>query len=116
MKLGEHILLDFSCSNIKNILNNLDEIEIISLKLINILNLKKLNCIKHKFKPYGLSLVLLLEESHLSIHTWPEFNSACIDIFSCNKKGINRQLVEEYLNSKFEIKNIFIKLINREVN
>ena len=37
-------------------------------------------------------------------------------IFSCNKKGINKQLVEEYLNSKFEIKNIVIKLINREIN
>ena len=37
-------------------------------------------------------------------------------IFSCNKKGINKQLVEEYLNSKFEIKNIVIKLINRENN
>jgi S-adenosylmethionine decarboxylase len=36
-----------------------------------------------RFEPQGASLVLLLSESHASIHTYPEFRSAFVDIFTC---------------------------------
>lgn len=38
----------------------------------------------HSFGPaQGVTGVALLAESHISIHTWPEFGSACVDIFMC---------------------------------
>ena len=37
----------------------------------------------YKFQPQGITLVLLLSESHISIHTWPEKGSAAIDIYTC---------------------------------
>ena len=37
----------------------------------------------HAFNPYGVSGVVVIAESHLSIHTWPERDFAAIDIFMC---------------------------------
>lgn len=38
----------------------------------------------HYFKPYGVSGVVIIAESHFSVHTWPEHNYAAIDFFSCS--------------------------------
>jgi S-adenosylmethionine decarboxylase len=40
----------------------------------------------HKFKPHGVTGVAVIAESHISIHTWPEFDYAAIDIFTCGNK------------------------------
>ncbi len=37
----------------------------------------------HQFSPYGVTGFLLLAESHISVHTWPEEGLATIDIFTC---------------------------------
>jgi S-adenosylmethionine decarboxylase len=37
----------------------------------------------HQFEPQGVSGVVVIAESHLSIHTWPEYGYAAIDIFTC---------------------------------
>jgi S-adenosylmethionine decarboxylase len=40
----------------------------------------------HKFSPIGVTGVISIAESHISIHTWPEHLYASVDIFSCGKK------------------------------
>ena len=40
----------------------------------------------HKFSPVGISGVIVIAESHIAIHTWPEYRYAAVDIFSCGKK------------------------------
>ena len=37
----------------------------------------------HQFSPCGVTGMVLLSESHMSIHTWPEYQSAAVDIFTC---------------------------------
>jgi S-adenosylmethionine decarboxylase len=37
----------------------------------------------HRFQPQGITAIAMLAESHLSIHTWPEFGYAAVDIFTC---------------------------------
>jgi S-adenosylmethionine decarboxylase len=39
----------------------------------------------HEFNPFGISGVVVIAESHLSIHTWPEYRYAAVDIFSCGE-------------------------------
>lgn len=50
----------------------------------------------HNFSPYGVSGVVVITESHVTIHTWPEHAYAAVDIFSCSEKldqkAIARQL------------------------
>jgi S-adenosylmethionine decarboxylase proenzyme len=40
----------------------------------------------HTFNPHGVSGVVVLAESHVAIHTWPEHGYAAVDIFSCGNK------------------------------
>ena len=50
----------------------------------------------HRFEtPQAVSGVLLLSESHLAIHTWPEHNTAVLDVFSCNSKEQCKAALEE---------------------
>ncbi len=37
----------------------------------------------HRFRPHGVSGVLLIAESHLSVHTWPEAGYAAMDFYTC---------------------------------
>jgi S-adenosylmethionine decarboxylase len=40
----------------------------------------------HKFSPQGVSGVVVISESHLAIHTWPELGYAAVDVFTCGEK------------------------------
>jgi S-adenosylmethionine decarboxylase len=42
-----------------------------------------LHLISHHFQPQGVTGLVLLAESHLSIHTWPESGYAAVDVFTC---------------------------------
>ena len=42
-----------------------------------------LDSVFHQFQPQGITFILLLAESHISIHTWPEKGCAAIDIYTC---------------------------------
>lgn len=59
----------------------------------------------HKFSPYGVSGVVVIAESHVAIHTWPEYNYAAVDIFTCGDT-INPWTIQELLKEKFESKNV----------
>lgn len=48
--------------------------------------LSVINHVDHKFYPQGYTLIILLAESHLSIHTFPENNEAFVDCFTCGEK------------------------------
>jgi S-adenosylmethionine decarboxylase len=40
----------------------------------------------HKFSPQGVSGVVVISESHLAVHTWPELGYAAVDVFTCGEK------------------------------
>ena len=40
----------------------------------------------HHFSPYGVSGVIVIAESHMAIHTWPEYGYAAIDFFTCGDR------------------------------
>ena len=41
----------------------------------------------HVFNPHGYTLVILLAESHVSVHTYPEYNSLYFSLYSCRGEG-----------------------------
>lgn len=45
----------------------------------------------HEFNPQGLTFAILLAESHLCVHTWPEYNSLALDIYTCNHTSDNNE-------------------------
>lgn len=55
-----------------------------------------LNVSKKKFQPYGVTVLILLSESHLSIHTYPEKNFAAIDCYTCGTT-VEPQIAIDYI-------------------
>lgn len=66
----------------------------------------------HKFSPQGITGVILLAESHLALHTWPEFNYTAIDIFTCGEKTMPHKALE-YLKKELRPKKVKIRKIKR---
>jgi S-adenosylmethionine decarboxylase len=83
--LGRHILAElYSCDN--KILNDKNLIEKIMCDAAIKANAEILKIAFHKFSPQGISGVVVISESHLTIHTWPELGYAAVDIFTCGTK------------------------------
>ena len=51
----------------------------------------------HEFNPYGLSGVIVIAESHIAIHTWPEHHYAAIDIFTCGDALIAEKIYQNLI-------------------
>lgn len=80
--LGRHILVEFyGCS--KDILNDVPLIEKSMLKAARESGATVINSVFHHFSPFGVSGVVVIQESHLAIHTWPEYRYAAVDLFTC---------------------------------
>lgn len=43
--------------------------------------------VSHRFHPQGVTALALVAESHVAIHTWPEFGYAAIDVFTCGRRA-----------------------------
>jgi S-adenosylmethionine decarboxylase len=80
--VGKHLIVEFfGCGFVK--LNDLVSLKALAKKAGVATKSGVLEVVGHKFDPQGVSVVLLLSDSHLSIHTYPEFGYAAIDIFTC---------------------------------
>jgi S-adenosylmethionine decarboxylase len=80
--MGKHFLLNlYGCSSV--LLN--DEHFLIDLmeNAAVVSGATVLKTVFHKFDPQGVTIICLLSESHISIHTWPEEHKASADIFTC---------------------------------
>ncbi|MCG3112129.1 MAG: adenosylmethionine decarboxylase [Candidatus Manganitrophus sp. SA1] len=58
----------------------------------------------HKFSPFGISGVVVIAESHLTIHTWPEYGYAAVDIFTCGET-LQPSVAASYIVAKLQSKN-----------
>ena len=98
---------------IKN-LENKKLIKSMMEKIIELFDLKVVNFVEKKFKPIGYTCIYLLEESHLSIHTWREKSIFCIYLFTCGKFH-NFQKAKLLIKNILNPKEIKIKYIPREI-
>jgi S-adenosylmethionine decarboxylase len=82
--LGRHLLLElYDCSS--EILNNLETVKAALVEAAKRAEATIIDVLFHEFNPFGISGVVVIAESHLSIHTWPEYRYAAVDIFSCGE-------------------------------
>ena len=120
--VGQHILLDlYDCQS------DLSDTTLMESTLVQAAEASNATIVSHHFhtfSPHGVSGVVIIQESHFTIHTWPEHNFASIDIYTCGDEmnfeaGISH-LQEELKASKlvkkhFERGNHIIKpLIENE--
>jgi S-adenosylmethionine decarboxylase len=80
--LGKHLLLELNDVD-HALLNNLPVIRDIMISAANEAGVTILGESFHQFSPQGVSGILVIAESHISMHTWPEHGYAAADIFTC---------------------------------
>jgi S-adenosylmethionine decarboxylase len=68
----------------------------------------------HHFSPFGVSGVVVIAESHLAIHTWPEYRYAAVDVFTCGDT-LKPEVAAIHLAQVFQSQNPSIHEIKRGI-
>ena len=124
--LGRHILVEFNgCC--PDILNDVAVIEESMVTAARNAGATVIQSTFHHFSPFGVYGVVVIQESHLAIHTWPEYGYAAVDLFTCGEsvdpwvsfdhlkvafKAANHSSIEMYRGSLSLLKRIDFKLKN----
>ncbi len=83
--LGRHILAEvYGCE--PNLINDPEIVEKVMVAAALTSGAEVREVIFHKFSPQGVSGVVVISESHLAIHTWPELGYAAVDVFTCGDR------------------------------
>ncbi len=111
---GVHIIAELSGCDV-NKLSNLEGVREALLESARRANSQVIDVVMHKFSPLGISGVALIAESHISVHTWPEYGYAAIDIYTCGS-SCWPALGCDYLASFFEAKSVQTMSVRRGLN
>ncbi|RLF24603.1 MAG: S-adenosylmethionine decarboxylase proenzyme [Thermoprotei archaeon] len=113
-ELGRHLIAEFiGCP--ASVLDNIEEIKKSLVKAAREAGAQVCGEVFHKFKPQGVSGIVIIAESHLSIHTWPEYGYAAIDIFTCGTH-VDPWKAYEILRETFKPRQVSILEFKRGVN
>ena len=109
--LGNHLLVElYECDSLK--LNDQNLLEKILREAVHISGATALKSSFHQFAPQGVSGVIVIAESHFTIHTWPEYGYAALDIFTCGY-SINNQKALDYIEKELGVKTLSVTEIKR---
>lgn len=97
-QLGRHILVEFYNCDCE-ILGSHEKIEEIMCEAAIRSNATIVTSCFHKFNPWGVSGAVIIQESHLTIHTWPEYGYASVDLYTCGD-SVNPWLAFDYLEKE----------------
>lgn len=98
--LGRHILVEFyNCSEER--MKDPVFVEKVMNEAAITANATIVKSVFHHFNPYGVSGAVIISESHLAIHTWPEYGYAAVDVFTCGET-IDPWIAFDHLEKEFE--------------
>ena len=109
--LGKHLLLELKDCN-EEALNDLGFLRSTLVEAANDCGATVLGESFHPFNPHGVSGVVIIAESHLSVHTWPEYRYAAVDIFTCGD-SVQPEKAAKVLIEKLGAKNYSLIEIQR---
>ena len=109
--IGHHYIAEASgCT--PGIIGKVEAVEQILVRAAEIAGVQVWSISFHRFNPNGVSGVVVISESHLSVHTWPEYGYAALDIFTCGDTGKPEKAVEWALQ-QFGATNVHITEVTR---
>ena len=113
---GKHMICDIKNIRNKNLIHDLKKMELLLETICKAYDFTVLNRAAHEFSPQGLSILYLLSESHISIHTFPERDYIALDIYTCREYTDNSVYLEiyAYLIDNFEADHGTPTIIDRE--
>ncbi len=111
--LGRHILAELYGCNSES-LNDLKKVEKAMVSAALKAGAEVREVAFHKFSPQGVSGVVVISESHLAIHTWPEYGYAAVDVFTCGDQ-VDPWIACGFINEAFGAKNVTTNEVKRGV-
>ncbi len=112
-KLGRHLIAEFAdCDGQK--LADLDYIEAALNEAVRKSGATIIRSVFHRYNPQGVSGVVVIAESHLSIHTWPEYNYAAVDFFTCGE-SVDPYKAYEYMKKMLKSKTSQVNALDRGI-
>ena len=93
-------------------INNLDAVKETLVEAAKRAQATIVDVVFHEFNPFGISGVVVIAESHLSIHTWPEYRYAAVDVFSCGDV-LQPEVAANYLAEQFGAERMSVVEVQR---
>jgi S-adenosylmethionine decarboxylase len=93
-------------------INNLDSVKETLVEAARRAQATIVDVVFHEFNPFGISGVVVIAESHLSIHTWPEYRYAAVDVFSCGDV-LQPEVAANYLAEQFGAERMSVVEVQR---
>ncbi len=112
--IGEHYIVEASGCD-PEIIGNVERVQHILTKSAEKANVQVWAVSFHRFPPNGVSGVIVISESHLSIHTWPEHKYAALDIYTCGEHSKPEDAVN-YILEEFKATSVHISEITRGID
>ncbi|MBK6919791.1 MAG: adenosylmethionine decarboxylase [Deltaproteobacteria bacterium] len=106
---GRHSMIElYGCP--RALLDDLPRVRAAMLEAVTVSRGQLVGECSHRFSPHGVTMVGLLAESHISIHTWPEHGYAAADVFTCGEHGepelACRRLAQLLAAERFELRTV----------
>lgn len=102
---GIHLLAELGgCSS--NLLDDEQQLKELLARGLKQCGLHELNSVSHKFNPIGVTVISIINESHVAIHTYPEAGHASIDIFHCSTNSQSLFDLLDYLKKALRAKTV----------
>lgn len=98
--LGTHLVLELRACN-PELLDDLEYLRQVLREAAELAGATIVGETFHKFSPHGVTGVVAVAESHLCIHTWPEYGYAAVDIFTCGQ-AVQPHRAAEYIIERLE--------------
>ncbi|MEE9169005.1 MAG: adenosylmethionine decarboxylase [bacterium] len=96
-----------------NLLDDEEHLKVLLIEGIENCGMFHLNTISHKYEPIGVTVISIIKESHIAIHTYPEAQHASVDIFHCSTDSKALFQLLEFLKVRLKAKTMNYMEIHR---
>jgi len=111
--LGRHLLVELSDCD-RTLLNDQEKLETVMCEAVRLSGAMIVETVFHRYNPQGISGVVVIAESHMSLHTWPEYGYAAVDFFTCGDT-VDPFKAHEYLKRSLRAGHAQIREIRRGI-
>ena len=112
--LGRHYLFElYGCA--EKILVDIEVLKRSMITAAETAGATVVNSVFHGYSPQGLSGVVVISESHLTVHTWPELNYAAVDVFTCGEGNLGEDIGQALIRA-FEASEYHSREIDRGIS
>ncbi len=110
--LGYQVTASFEGCILETISDS-EQLLLLLRRIVKLMGYDEVSYITHSFTPHGITCVLILAQSHLIAHTWPEYHALVIDLFVCG--NVDFRATSDLIKNILGAKSVVIETRSREI-